>query len=84
MAPDYGGVLHPSTASPARDPVPPRSIPCVSDRPRSVTPLSSGWAAQRGSNSVTSSGSAVNGLAHSDGAPVIGWASVTTVNGRPG
>jgi hypothetical protein len=31
-----------------------------------------------GSNQVTSSGAAVKGLAHSDGVPVIGWASVTT------
>jgi hypothetical protein len=38
----------------------------------------------RESNRVTRSGWAENGLAHSDGVPVIGWASVTTTNGVPG
>jgi len=43
-----------------------------------------GRGGQLRSKGVTASGSAVNGLAHSEVAPVIGWASVTTVNGLPG
>ncbi|MGY1810578.1 FAD-dependent oxidoreductase [Blastococcus sp. SYSU D00669] len=40
--------------------------------------------AQPASNQVIRSGAAANGLAHSDAAPVIGAASVTTTNGLPG
>jgi hypothetical protein len=41
-------------------------------------PPAPGPLSQRGSKYVTRSGRARNGLAHSDDAPVMGWASVTT------
>ncbi len=53
--------------------------------PSGCTPVPSRESCQRASKRVTRSGSATgNGLGHSEGVPVIGWASVTTTCGGPG
>ena len=64
------------------------AVPVGGARPARTDPgpavRTSGPPAHVASKYVTRSGRAVNGLAHSDGAPVIGWASITTTNGVPG